>query len=500
MSFHNALWRIIRPPIRTAYRLTLRSERVRGSLHDFVNLIKSSGFTLRTISFITNGRIRNFGQLFDILRPPPTTADFLALFSKAEKPYTPYPRRVLMVCGNLSPGGAERQLVNTAIGLQRNQNVESVTVVCDRLTSNHPSQYDFYRPLLTAEGIEAFALNELPCSYSPPELISKNLQKAIHKFPDPMLANDIFSCYCFIRKTKPEVVHAWLDWSNVRAGAAAILAGAPKIILSGRNLSPIHFDLYAPYMHPAYRAILPQQNVHFLNNSVAGARDYENWLELDAQSIGVIHNGIYIEDVRRDVGKNVYKDRLNLSSNSLIVGGMFRLNPEKRPRLWLETAAKISNLCHDVHFVVYGAGTMLNELKTLGKELGLSERLHFLGIAENAAVAMRAFDIMLLTSRAEGTPNVLLEAQAQGIPVVASAGGGTEEAVDDGKTGLVVRDSNPDVIAQAVLAVLNGDALGGDLKNAGRTFVENRFGLTRMIKETLEAYGYLETPQAGDHA
>ncbi len=67
------------------------------------------------------------------------------------------------------------------------------------------------------------------------------------------LAADIKALYEEFVALRPEIVHAWLDWDNVRAGIAAVLAGVPTIILSGRNLNPKHFQFYRPYMDAAYR-------------------------------------------------------------------------------------------------------------------------------------------------------------------------------------------------------------------------------------------------------
>ena len=103
-------------------------------------------------------------------------------------------------------------------------------------------------------------------------------------------------------------------------------------------------------------------------------------------------------------------------------------------------------------------------------------------------------DVLLLCSFKEGTPNVVLEAQWVGTPVVATDAGGTREAVDEGRSGFIVDEPDAARIADQVLAVLSSPDRLSTARTAGPAFVEARFGMQRMIKETLAAYGLGEHP------
>jgi glycosyltransferase involved in cell wall biosynthesis len=97
-------------------------------------------------------------------------------------------------------------------------------------------------------------------------------------------------------------------------------------------------------------------------------------------------------------------------------------------------------------------------------------------------------DVLLLTSTMEGTPNVLIEAQATGRPVVATDVGGTREAVKDGVTGILVRERSAGKLADAVLRILEDPSWPARARVSGPAWVSERFGLDRMIEETLAAY------------
>jgi glycosyltransferase involved in cell wall biosynthesis len=94
----------------------------------------------------------------------------------------------------------------------------------------------------------------------------------------------------------------------------------------------------------------------------------------------------------------------------------------------------------------------------------------------------------MLTSLLEGTPNVLIEAQAMGLPVVASAARGSAETVEDGVTGRILTRETAADFAAAVLAFLENRKLRERVRSAGPLWVERRFGMERMVDDTLRLY------------
>ena len=267
----------------------------------------------------------------------------------------PVSGRVVMVCGSLQPGGAERQVANTLVGLGRSSGIESLTLLCDFLREGAKEQYDFYLPMARESGATICEIRMRPIG-DEGEQLPAGFQKAMNHL-HPGLAADVENLYWEFRSLRPEVVHAWLDWSNVRAGLAAVLAGVPRTLLSGRNLSPKHFALNADYYHPAYCALCEcdQNQVVLLNNSQAGADDYAAWLSVPAERIKVIRNAAHFaEEMRPSLEHNAgFRARLGIPAHAPLVGGMFRFNEEKRPLLWLQVAGRIAKIlagCAFRHF------------------------------------------------------------------------------------------------------------------------------------------------------
>jgi len=246
--------------------------------------------------------------------------------------------RIVHVCGNLQPGGAERQLVYVLKGLAR-QNYESVRLLCHSLRPNTSDRRDFHLQAVRAIGVEAREIRRRPTGSALPA----GLRAVASAIPPGLLA-DIADLYWEFTEIRPEVVHAWLDWDNVRSGLAAALAGVPTIILSGRNLNPSHFALYQSYMDPAYRVLARRDNVTLVNNSRAGADDYADWIGIAHERIHVVRNGVDLgaRAPALNDAAGTRRAALGIPGGAYVVGGVFRLEAEKRPLLWIETAAAVA--------------------------------------------------------------------------------------------------------------------------------------------------------------
>ena len=194
------------------------------------------------------------------------------------------PGRIVLVSGNLAPGGAERQIVYTLKGLATQQ-FESVQLLCHSLNRDSRHRHDFYLPALEAAGIYAREIRRR--THSSNRASMPDGLKEIAELLPGGLAVDVADLYHEFSELRPQVVHTWLDWDNVRGGLAAALAGVPRVVISGRNINPSHFALYQPYMDPAYRILAQLPNVTIINNSRAGADDYADWIGIPRDRIRV---------------------------------------------------------------------------------------------------------------------------------------------------------------------------------------------------------------------
>lgn len=389
---------------------------------------------------------------------------------------------VTMMIGTLGPGGAERQLVVTARGIH-DRRKSDIRVACVNLSSPVSK---FFLPELESNDIAASVIGtEVDGNLDP-------ARRAVVDALPPELRNDVVLYAKTLKAQQPEVAHLWLDEVNIKGGIAAVLIGVPKIIISQRSLPPINFVFHQPYMRESYRWLSRQPAVKMINNSAAGARAYEAWLGLAKNSIGVVRNGYAFDEselagYKADTAK--LRQRVGIEPGALVVGTVMRFTEEKCPMLWLEIAALIRRELPDVRFLIVGDGPLRAAMEARSAADDLAGAVSFAGHLKQSMVAIASMDVILLTSRAEGLPNVLVEAQFLGVPAVTTPAGGAPEAVDHGKSGWVLQGWDAASSACQIVRLLRDGQWREAAAKYGPEFAFKRFGVQRAIDETLAVYG-----------
>jgi glycosyltransferase involved in cell wall biosynthesis len=160
-----------------------------------------------------------------------------------------------------------------------------------------------------------------------------------------------------------------------------------------------------------------------------------------------------------------------------------RHGPEKRLDRFLRVvSAAQTRSTVPLRAVIAGDGPLRPSLEEQAARLGLGGKVEFLGAVREMQPVYARSDLLVLTSDWEGTPNVLLEAMAAGLPVVASRVGGVSEIVEDGATGYLVDADNEQAFASAVVALAEQPLLREDLGRRGRHSVETRFSCESLLK------------------
>ncbi len=432
------------------------------------------------------GRFRNV----DTHLPPHHSAAFAGM-AKLRKPrYRPEAGRVLMVTADLVRGGSERQMLVTASGLLgRGYSVRMLAIA--RLEPGVPSfEAEMMRLGITPE-FASDAEVDRPNLRAPRDTFCSVDYAALPKW----LVERVMSVAAAIERHRPAVVHCWLDGPGVFGALAGCSLGAPRILIRlGSTAAIVRRNVErAELLRQAYRALVRNPTVTILNSSKAGARDYEEWLGLPPGKIAVLHSGFIPNSARTPDPEETARFRvsLGLSAAAVVVGTVMRFVPEKDPNLWLDTAAEIARSRPDVRFLIGGFGVLEQEMIRRIEGLGLGGRVVLAGPVTDPGLAYSAMDVVLLTSAVEGLPNVMIEAQAVGRPVVATDVGGTREALVEGRTGVIVRSRSAANLAKAVITMLDDVHWRERVRTEGPEFVASRFGLGRMVSETIGHYGFV---------
>lgn len=202
-----------------------------------------------------------------------------------------------------------------------------------------------------------------------------------------------------------------------------------------------------------------------------------------------VHNGIDAAALRA-TPPVALRAELGIADGDLLLAHVGRLAPVKGQQELVEALRGLGR--DDVHVVFFGrdveqGGAYAVELERLAD--GLNVR--FAGFRIDAAAALAEADALVLPSWIEGLPLVVLEAMAQAKPVVATAVGGTPEAVVDGDTGLLVAPRDVPALTRALERLLGDEDLRRRLGAAGRSRVEAHFSAHAMTQRILEIYAQL---------
>jgi glycosyltransferase involved in cell wall biosynthesis len=175
---------------------------------------------------------------------------------------------------------------------------------------------------------------------------------------------------------------------------------------------------------------------------------------------------------------------LGIAENVPLAGTLGRLVPVKDHATLFAAVASVPGL----HLAVLGDGELRATLEALAHELGISDRTYFTGWWTDVPSALADLDVVVLSSRNEGTPVALIEALAASRPVVATDVGGVRHVVQDGETGWLCGPGDAAALARLLHQVIAQPETSGRLAEAGRIRVAERFGYERLLAEHRSLY------------
>jgi glycosyltransferase involved in cell wall biosynthesis len=214
---------------------------------------------------------------------------------------------------------------------------------------------------------------------------------------------------------------------------------------------------------------------------------------VDPARIHLVPNGFAPSTPR--LSPSAARARLAPGAEGPLIGWVGRLSREKGCDIFLQALATIRGAPWSA--CVVGEGPERRRLETMSATLGLAERVTWPGLVEDAAACFTGFTVLALSSRTEGTPMVVLEAMAAGVPVVATAVGGVPDLLSEGPAGWLVAPGDPVAFGAALRAALEEPAVAARYSAQAARALESRYAVAPWLDRYEAVYRGLTGVSSG---
>lgn len=356
--------------------------------------------------------------------------------------------KILFLIDCLSSGGKERRLTELMKALRLNKEIEF-----ELITMSEDIHFK-----------EIFEL-DIPIHY----LIRKTKKDiAIYK-----------KLYDLCKIIRPDVIHCWDSMT-------AIYSAPICKILNIHLINGMITD------SPRRRNILNKNwlrakltfpfSTYIVGNSNAGVNAYC----APPQKSVIIPNGFNFKRIHKITDKKIILDQLNITTK-YVIGMVASFTSHKDYKTYFTAAQLVLNKRNDLTFLAIGSFTDSILAQSLIDPAKL-DHFRLLGRKNDVESYVSAMDICVLSTFTEGISNSILEYMALGKPVIATAGGGTNEILEDTKTGFLVKMSNPEDLASKMQILLYDENLRKEMGEAGKARIENVFSIDKMLKSYILLY------------
>ncbi|MBY0493453.1 MAG: glycosyltransferase [Cyanobacteria bacterium] len=309
----------------------------------------------------------------------------------------------------------------------------------------------------------------------------------------------LFRLYGEMQRARPLIVHTHMAKAGLLGRLAAGLYNATRgSAPRARVVHTYHGHVLEGYFSPLMTGIfiglermLARASDRIIAISPAIERDLRHTFHIGrADQYRVVPLGFDLSEFAsvNDHARDQARRTLQLAPGAEVVSTVGRLTAIKQHRLFLEAVCDAAKTRSKLIALVAGDGELRAGLEAYAREIGIADRVRFLGWRRDLATIYAATDVFLLTSRNEGTPVALIEAMASGVPGVSTDVGGVKDVIATDDLGAKVRDGNADALAAHIVRYLADPALRRETGMRARAAVLGRYSLERLVNDILAVY------------
>jgi glycosyltransferase involved in cell wall biosynthesis len=344
-----------------------------------------------------------------------------------------------------------------------------------------------------------YIIREMGLTFTP----LREMKRSLHPWRDFKSYREIRK---IIREYKPDIVHTHAAKAGALGRLAAYHERVPVIIHT------FHGHVFHSYFHPLKTKVFLkiERYLSRLSSAIVAISDRQkreltlHYRVCEPAQVHVIPLGFDLSRFQEDTARKrrEFRERFLLEEDEIAVGIIGRVVPVKNHSLFISSAAHVlGKTSKRVRFFIIGDGESRGAVMQEARRLGIEycyfpdekkrTALTFCGWVKNIDKCIAGLDIVALCSFNEGTPVSLIEAQAGGRAVISTNVGGIENVVRPGETALLVSGHNFNDFSDALLRLIEDDALRKRLSDNGWEFVKEKFHYTRLIREMSTLYNML---------
>jgi len=285
-----------------------------------------------------------------------------------------------------------------------------------------------------------------------------------------------------LKKIRPDILHTYLIHSNVLGRIVGRLVGVPTIIGSELTIGQAGSlgKLLTKLTNPLTDAVEV--------NSKTGGKAVMADLGVPEHKIEVILPGLDLDAFSGTDNRTKIRSEIGVSDEQHLILFVGRLRSVKGPEYGIIAFAIAVSENPSLHLAIAGEGEQRKFLENLTTELGIEEKITFLGARKDLPDVLSAADSILMSSLTEGFPRVANEAMAASKPVVATRVGGIPEAIIDNVTGLLVESKDIGAMSNAIIRLSSDTELQQRLGNTARQHAEVHYSASSYVSRLDEMY------------
>jgi len=371
--------------------------------------------------------------------------------------------RILQLIDSFDEGGSERQ----ALDLTR------------RLLES--GKYSIFLASLKPGGVLRAEIGNLDLGEVP--------SYPLNSFYGPNAVTQLRRFVAHLRKSRIDVLHTHDFYTNIFGMTAGFLAGVSVRIASRRETTGMRTTGQTRLQRMAYG--LAHQIV--ANSESVRQKLFEEGIK--SKRITVIHSGLDPERIaappglsREEMLRAIGVGQLTRVPKQFVTIVANMRHEVKDYPMFLRAAQRVSKAIPEVGFLLAGEGELQGSLKELASQLDIAGKTFFLGRSKNVAELLSVSDVCVLSSKAEGFSNSILEYMAAGRPVVATDVGGAREVIVEDETGHIVPSGNDELMATRIISLLQDPARARVMGEQGRRVVEEKFSSQVLLQNTEALY------------